>query len=156
MRLEALPDLPCACATARRTARVLTQFYGSHLRSAEIEVPQFSLLSVLHRWPGCNQEAVGRMLAFDKTTLSRNLKLLNRKGWIEPAPSQDRREKGFRLTDAGRERLEAANAGWSKAQQQLQSGLTPAEWENMWKAFRTVTQAVRGAHKKLDIETGEA
>ncbi len=145
MPLEPLPDLPCACATARRAARVLTQFYSGQMRSADIEASQFALLTALDKRPGCNQEVIGRMLAFEKTTLSRNLKLLERKGWIEPSPAKDRRARGFSVTAAGRERLEAAQAGWSNAQEQLRSKMGAEEWEGMWKAFRAVTQAAREA-----------
>jgi len=115
------------------------------MRSAQIEASQFALLTVLDKQPGCNQEVIGRMLAFDKTTLSRNLKLLQRKGWIEPSPAEDRRVRGFRVTTSGRERLDAAKSGWSKAQEQLRSKMGAGEWESMWKAFRAVTQAAREA-----------
>jgi DNA-binding MarR family transcriptional regulator len=74
------PDLPCPCATARRMARLLTQLYDSHLRSAQIEASQFTLLSVLDGMPACNQQTLGRMMGFDKTTLSRNLKRLEQRG----------------------------------------------------------------------------
>ena len=150
MSLEPLPDLPCACATARRTARVLTQFYGSHMRSAQLEPSQFGLLSILDKRPGSTQEGIARLLAFDKTTLSRNLKLLKNNGWIEPAPAQDRRVRGFRLTNTGRQRLNAARAGWNKAQAQLRSKLSPEQWEGMWSAFRVLTEAARDAQIAVD------
>jgi|HubBroStandDraft_6_1064221.scaffolds.fasta_scaffold757871_1 DNA-binding MarR family transcriptional regulator len=135
------PDLPCACATARRMARVVTQLYDAHLRSAAIEASQFTLLSALEALPGCNQQTLGRMMGFDKTTLSRNLKRLEQRGWIEPSAGKNRREHGFVLTGAGRERLAAAKPAWSQAQQQLQSTMSTGEWVAMWEAFRTVTRA---------------
>ncbi len=144
------PDLPCACATARRMARVLTQLYDSHLRSAQIEASQFTLLSALEGMPGCNQRTLGGMMAFDKTTLSRNLKRLEERGWIEPCAGKNRKERGFILTDAGRERLTAARPEWSKAQQQLKSSMNPAEWATMWDAFRTVTKGAGTARSRPD------
>jgi DNA-binding MarR family transcriptional regulator len=145
MEPEVFPDLPCACATARRMARVLTQLYDSHLRSAHIEASQFALLSFVEQAPGCNQQTLGRMMGFDKTTLSRNLKRLEQRGWIEPSAGKNRRERGFILTDSGRERLSAARPAWSKAQEQLRSTLSPGEWAAMWEAFRTVTRGAGSA-----------
>src|SRR5712692_345559 len=98
----ALGNLPCACAAARRVARTLTQMYDGWLRSSEIEGPQFALLAILDRHGPCTQTTVGRLFALDKTTLSRNLKLLKRQGWIHVAPGEDARERHVSLTPIGR------------------------------------------------------
>jgi DNA-binding MarR family transcriptional regulator len=137
----ALPDLPCACATVRRAARLVTQLYGDHLRGNRLEASQISLLSILHNRPGRSQAVLARVLGFDKTTLSRNLKLLQKKGWVKSAPVEDRRELGLFLTEAGQDVVKATHPGWQRAQQQLQAAMSPAEWELMWKAMRTLTQA---------------
>ncbi|MGD1094866.1 MAG: MarR family transcriptional regulator [Bryobacteraceae bacterium] len=128
-------------------ARLLTQLYDSHLRSAQIEASQFTLLSVLDGMPACNQQTLGRMMGFDKTTLSRNLKRLEQRGWIEASAGKNRRERGFVLTDGGRERLAAARPAWSQAQQQLQSTMSASEWSAMWEAFRSVTRAAGNPRK---------
>jgi len=107
---DSLVDLPCACATVRRAARAVTQLYDGHLRATEIEGTQFTLLSVLSSLGPCNQAAIGERFALDKTTLSRNLKLLKNKGWIEAAETVDGRERRYVLTAAGGKRLAAARA----------------------------------------------
>jgi DNA-binding MarR family transcriptional regulator len=137
----ALPDLPCACATVRRAARLFTQLYGDHLRNHGLEASQIALLSILHNRPGRSQAVLARVLGFDKTTLSRNLKLLQKKGWVRSAPVEASRELGLFLTDAGQEIVKTTHPGWQKAQQQLQSAMSPAEWQLMWKAMRALTQA---------------
>jgi DNA-binding MarR family transcriptional regulator len=143
------PDLPCACATARRASRALTHLYDAHMRQSQLEASQFGLLSVLDATQGCNQAVIGRMLDLNKTTLSRNLQLLKRKGWIESSPADDARERRFVLSTAGKQRLEAAQPAWREAQDQLRSELTATEWEAMWKAFRAVTQAASRLREKL-------
>src|SRR5437764_14499680 len=90
---EALPDFPCVCATARRAARALTQMYDAHLQPAGIEGTQFALLSVIASIGPCSQAAIGHRFALDKTTLSRNLKLLRKKGWIADVESVVARER---------------------------------------------------------------
>lgn len=136
-------DLPCACATIRRAARAVTQLYASYLRASRIEGTQYSLLSMLGSFGPCSQTAIGRRFALDKTTLSRNLQLLRRKGWIETAASTDGRERRYTLSAAGRKRLETARPAWRQAQNRLRASMTAKEWNTMWKAFRIVTDAAQ-------------
>jgi DNA-binding MarR family transcriptional regulator len=125
----------------------VTQLYDRRLHGAGIEASQFALLSVLDRMPGCSQAVQGRLLAMDKTTLSRNFKLLRRRGWIEPSPGKDERERGFRLTRAGRERLEAAKPLWKAVQERLQLIMGPRQWETSFKTLRALTQAAYAARQ---------
>jgi DNA-binding MarR family transcriptional regulator len=143
-----LPEIECACATVRRVSRLLTQLYDEELRP-ELQASQFALLSVLERRPGCNQSMIARALAFDKTTVSRNLSLMERKGWIEYVEAGDLRERGFHLTTAGEQLLLAARPGWRRAQNRLQSAMSSEQWDAMWNVFRNVTNAANRARKPV-------
>jgi DNA-binding MarR family transcriptional regulator len=140
---EALTDLACACASARRVARVLTQLYDGHLRPAGLEAPQFALLMALRQHGPCSQVTLGRRHGLDKTTVSRNLRGLERQGWIAAAAAGDRRERVFALSAAGRQRVAAALPKWKKAQAQLRSGMTAAQWATMFQTFRIAARAAR-------------
>ena len=136
-------DLPCACATARRTALALTRMYDACLRSAGLEVPQFALLNMLAKAGPSSQAAMGRQFALDKTTLSRNLKALAKKGWVKAAPGADARERRFVVTAAGRARVAAARPGWQKAQRFVRASMPPHDWEAMWRVMRALTEAAQ-------------
>ena len=142
-REEVSTELPCACATARQVARALTQLYDARLREAGMEAPQFAMLMVLDKQGPCNQVDLGRRHALDKTTVSRNLKVLEKRGWIESAAGTDRRTRRFVLTAAGRKGLKAAMPRWKKAQEDLRSGMSGAEWTAMFRAFRSAAQAAQ-------------
>jgi DNA-binding MarR family transcriptional regulator len=146
----AATGIACACAAARQVARVLTQLYDSRLRGAGIEAPQFALMMALDRQGPCSQAAIGRRHAIDKTTISRNLKLLARNGWIESPVARGTRERRFTLTAAGRRRLAAARPEWRKAQQQLRAGMTAEQWDAMWRVFGAVTGAAQMAQRRAD------
>ena len=141
-------DFPCACATARRAARAVTQLYDDHLRASAIEGTQFSLLSVLSHG-SCSQAAIGHRFALDKTTLSRNLKLLKNKGWIQSAAAADGRVRRYVLSTAGKKRLAAAKPAWRRAQEHLRASMTTGEWNAMWKAFHIVTEAAQSAKEGM-------
>ena len=139
-----LLDLNCACASIRRTARLVTQLY-SHEMGGALEPAQFSLLSVLNYRPGATQTSLGRALGLDKTTASRNLRLMRKHGWIDSDLTDDRRERRYRLTAAGKRILAVTEPGWKRAQRKLQTALKPGEWENMLTVLRQVDRAALAA-----------
>lgn len=139
-RESLLPPFDCACATVRRAARLVTQLYDEELRP-QIEVSQFALLSLLEQNPACTQARLARDAGFDKTTISRNLALMRRKGWVEGAPSDDPRDRRVRITAPGRNVLRAARPGWNRAQERLSSLMTRPEWEQMWPVLDQLTNA---------------
>lgn len=141
-----LPDLACACASIRRAARLVTQLY-SHELGLHAEPAQFSLLTALKAHPGLSQAPLGRALGLDKTTLSRNLRVLRKNGWIELAAAEDSRERGYRLTPAGAKILAAAKPGWMRAQAKLRAALEPGEWETMMQIFDRVASVALGARQ---------
>ena len=136
-----LPDLPCACATVRRAARIVTQLYDAELRRSGLEASQFTLLEILSHKPGVSQSTLAKALALDKTTISRNLRVLRKNGWIVPAEASDQRERGYRLTAAGREVMGAARPAWKRAQGKFRESLGEGAWESMWKVFGQVATA---------------
>ena len=140
-RVPDVGDLPCACATARRVGRVLTQIYDAHLHSSGIESAQFALLSLVASAGSSTQAAIGQRFGYDKTTLSRNLKLLRDRGWIEPAGARSGRERPYVVTAAGLDRLRRARPAWRRAQATLRETMGIDDWQAMWTAFGRITAA---------------
>ena len=140
-------SIACACATIRRASRAVTQLYDTWLRDYGIEGPQFALLAMLERLGECNQTTMGRRFDLDKTTLSRNLKVLNQRGWIEFTAGADTRERRVVLTAAGRRRLAAARPAWRRAQSHLRSALDEHDWDAMLRVLDSVTSAARKARR---------
>ena len=107
-----------------------------------IEPAQFALLSALERVPGASQTGLGAALGLDKSTLSRNLRLLQRKGWLEPAiGGEDQRQRGFRLTESGSRVLAETTPAWRRAQARLRASLPAGDWEGMFELIDRVSAA---------------
>ena len=134
---------------------MLTQLYDSRLQRSGLEAPQFALMMTLEMQGPCSQVALGRRYALDKTTISRNLKLLKRNGWVKGSSASDRRERLVTLTAAGRRRLAAAKPEWKTAQAVLRAGMTPGEWNAMFDAFATVTKAALRIQAEVEEKEGE-
>ena len=149
MDFSEVPENACACATSRHIARLLTQLYDHFLRKAGVEAPQFALLVAIDKEEQSHQSAIGLQCAMDKTTVSRNLKLLERKGWIKSTKGGDRRERHVTLTQAGRKRLAAGWPEWRKAQNCLRGVMTDKEWTGMFHALQMAMDAAQVAHRTL-------
>src|SRR5256886_11391506 len=144
MARESLPLLACACASLRRTARVVTQLYETELQGTGLRATQFTLLQALEQLGAASQRALGRLLALDATTLSRTLPPLERAGWIRAAAGRDRREVRWSLTPAGLRRLAGAPPPWERAQERLRPGLSAKRWRKFIEDLACVGAAARG------------
>ncbi|HEY2850087.1 MAG TPA: MarR family transcriptional regulator [Gemmatimonadaceae bacterium] len=115
------------------------------LRAHQIEGAQFALLAMIGGSGACTQASLAERFDFDKTTVSRNVRLLTRRGWIAFARGEDGRERRLRLTSAGRKRLTAAKPAWRAAQDRLRGTMTQRNWDAMLALFGRVTNAARSA-----------
>jgi len=136
-----LIELPCMCATVRRASRALTQSYDDALRPFGLHVTQFSIMQVLSRAGELSQGQLSEVLVTDSTTLTRNLRLMRKRGWIEIRPGKDRRERWLQLSPSGNRELVRATPTWQAVQEELRTRLGEASWRNL----RTVSTAVVSA-----------
>ena len=134
--------LPCACANLRRTARLVTQLYEQALRPAGITGPQFTLLQALKLAHGALQKQLAEILRIDSTTLTRNLALLEKRGWLRAEPAPDRRAMRLGLTAAGERKYKQALPYWQSAQKQLRRALGDGKWNELIDALVESAQAL--------------
>jgi DNA-binding MarR family transcriptional regulator len=137
----ALFELPCACQNLRRATRAVTRIYDQELGKAGLEITQFSLLTALALTGEANQKRLSAGFAMDSTTLTRTLRLLLKQGWIRVRPGEDRRERVFSLTLAGKRKMAAAQPHWEQAERTLRRQLGDAGWKNMKEAVSRMTEA---------------
>jgi DNA-binding MarR family transcriptional regulator len=103
----------CLCLHLQRAARAVGRRFDEALRPLKLTNGQYSLLVSLNRPRPPRLGDVAQLLAMDRTTLTANLKPLERRGLLTVAPDlQDRRSRRLSLTDAGRELLLQAVPLW--------------------------------------------
>jgi DNA-binding MarR family transcriptional regulator len=118
----------CLCMHVRRAARALARRYDEALRPVGLTNGQFSLLMSLNRPEPATMGDVASLLAMDRTTLTANLKPLQRRGLLTmSADSADKRKARLALTEAGRDLLVAATPIWRRAQAENESLMPAAE-----------------------------
>src|SRR5882762_1582968 len=138
-------DLPCACQNLRRLSRVVTRIYDQELRRVGLEITQFGLLTALTAIGEANQKRLSAGFAMDSTTLTRTLRPLLRQGWVRVRRGKDRRERLFRLTQAGKRQMAMAQPHWTRAEQRLRRELGDAGWKNMKHTVSRITEAAMAA-----------
>jgi DNA-binding MarR family transcriptional regulator len=137
---RSLRTLPCLCANLRRAARAVTHLYEEALRPLGLRATQFTILQALELTGEITQGELGELLATDSTTLTRNLRIMRRNGWVAERHGKDRRERWLRLAKAGSAQLIRARPAWEK----VQSGLAQALGQRPWHDLFTLTGEVTG------------
>ena len=114
----------CLCLHAQRAARALARRFDVALKPAGITSGQFSLLMSLNRPKPPNLGSVADLLAMDRTTLTANLKPLERRRLVKTTPDPaDGRARLLRLTSAGRAVLAAAVPIWQRLHAEIETEL---------------------------------
>ncbi len=106
----------CACTMSRRAARALTRVYDEALAASGLKVTQFSLLRTLQRTGDLHITGLARMTGLERSTLGRNLRLLEVAGLVSLSEGRDGRERLIVLTQAGSTAIAAAMPLWQRAQ----------------------------------------
>jgi len=115
----------CLCLHIQRAARALARRFDAALRPFGLTQGQFSLLMSLNRPKPPRIGDVAALLAMDRTTLTANLKPLERRGLVKvKADKADKRSRRLILTAAGRALLVAAAPVWAKAHAETERALT--------------------------------
>jgi DNA-binding MarR family transcriptional regulator len=121
----------CACATIRRTDRVLTQFYDEILAPSGLYVTQFTTLATLAEAAPITINRLAELLVMDRTTLTRNLELLTKQHLVRIEEGQDRRKRLVFLTQEGEQALRRAWPLWQEAQARIERALGRERFEGL-------------------------
>jgi DNA-binding MarR family transcriptional regulator len=113
----------CACANLRKASRAVTQLYDESLQPTGLRATQYTLLVALTLGGSISISDLAQQLVMDRTTLTRNLSLLERQGLAAIAKGDDQRTRMVTLTNQGREALTKALPLWEQAQTRIVSGL---------------------------------
>lgn len=111
--------LTCACANIRRLSRLVTRLYDAELRDSGLEVTQFGVLSALNRIGDATHGQLAKGFGMDSTTVTRVMAVLERRGLVARREGTDRRQRIYQTSPEGRKQLDAARAGWRRAQVRL-------------------------------------
>jgi DNA-binding MarR family transcriptional regulator len=129
----------CTASQLRRATRVVARLFDEVMAASGLEGTQFSVLVALSLGNGVPMRTLAERLGVDRTTLTRNLKPLEREGLVESGAGEDQRVRLVHMTAKGRRVLEKALPLWEKAQQHVVGKLGHAKWEALLGLLDTVS-----------------
>lgn len=121
----------CTCFNLRKASRVITQLFDQVLQPSGILANQFTLLAALSVAESVSITHLAQELVMDRTTLTRNLKPLEREGLIRIEPGQDQRVRVVSLTQKGQAALAKALPLWQQAQAKVIEELGQDRWQTL-------------------------
>ena len=121
----------CAGFNLRRASRAVTQHFDHALAPVGLRTTQFTLLGALALAGPVSTNELSVGLVVDRTTLTRNLRLLRDAGLVESQPGRSGREVRFTLSDEGRDALARAIPIWREAQGSIVTAFGETRWPTM-------------------------
>ena len=129
----------CLCLHVQRAARALARRFDEVLRPLDLTNGQFSLLMSLNRPEPASIGSVAALLAMDRTTLTANLKPLERRHLVKVAvDKQDKRSRRLTLTAAGSAVLRKAFPLWKRAHAETERQITACTPDAMRNGLRAL------------------
>jgi DNA-binding MarR family transcriptional regulator len=111
----------CLGYRTRKLARTVTRLYNDRLRPLGLNLAEMNLLAAIAAQRAVQPAKLGRAMALEKSTLSRNTSRLVDRGWVEIRDHPDGRGVLLALTASGNQMLLRAVPAWKQAQQLAQS-----------------------------------
>ncbi|MBI2262175.1 MAG: winged helix-turn-helix transcriptional regulator [Caulobacterales bacterium] len=132
----------CLCLHAQRAARALSRRFDEAFRPLGVTSGQFSLLNAVNRPEPPTLGAVASVLAMDRSTVTANLKPLERMGVVTvTVDAKDRRGRRTALTEAGQALLARATPIWIAEHARVEAELA-GDADALRKGLREVAQTV--------------
>jgi len=124
----------CAVMNLRQASRVVTAFFDDELRAAGLRATQLNILMAIEVGAPRSVSAIAEILATDRTTMTRNLQLLRKRGLID--------NERIALTAKGRSTAAAALPLWERAQATVVDTLGGDRWSNLLDELAATKAAV--------------
>ncbi|MBW8640732.1 MarR family winged helix-turn-helix transcriptional regulator [Hoeflea sp. WL0058] len=128
----------CLLMNTIRTARILTRRYDNRIRSFGVTVVQFSVLMTIRKHPGEAINTLAGRIAMDRSTLTRNIDVMVRKGLVRKVSSGKGNARICRLTPVGESLLDELIPQWFAARQELKQRLGDGNPEEFLRMLRVM------------------
>jgi DNA-binding MarR family transcriptional regulator len=134
----------CTGRSLRKATRAVSSLFDAAMRPTGLRHSQFGLLVALALAEEATVSKLARLMDLDRTTMTRNLAPLERRGLVASAASDDARNRVIRLTESGRDTLAATLPIWARVQARIVDGLGDARWKGLLGDLHAATSLARG------------
>lgn len=131
MSLDATKVEMCTLNHLRKVTRLVGKINDAALAPVELKSTQFSLLVTIMKCGNIPLSRLAQILVLERTTLTRNLKPLMVKGYIEAKTEKDKRVRIISISEEGIKIIELATPLWEAAQLSLVGKLGDKRWSRI-------------------------
>ena len=128
----------CIAIRVRFVSRVINGLYERALKPFDIKTSQMAMLVLLSVRGKSRPADVGRILQMEKSTVSRNVGRMRKKGWLEVTNPGDRLSQAIKVTPKGAKMLAALHAEWANAQKAARGLLGEEGVRSVGKLYETL------------------
>jgi DNA-binding MarR family transcriptional regulator len=132
----------CVCFNLRWVTRAVTQFYDSEMRRHGIRPTQGSILASLQSKDSWNMAELSDWLGMERTTLVRNLRPLERDGFVKVAGGGRGNRVELTITTKGRKQIDQLTPAWKSAQSAVVKTLGEKRWSAILSDLETAALAL--------------
>lgn len=133
---------PCSCFYLRRAARVVSRQYAETMKAAGLKSSQFSILSILSSNEQLTITELAAKMGLERTSLSRNLRPLEKDGLIAVSDEREHRRRFIKLTRQGKAKYRKALPLWNQAQQQFKEQLGAENMKTLKQLLKRTAESV--------------
>ena len=121
----------CTCGELRKAARAVTLLYDNAYKSSGLLSTQLVVLDAI-----CNNDSIrisdlAKQQGLDRTTLTRNLSVLERQGFIKISSGRDHRTRIVTVTQKGRSAVAKALPLWNEVQGKVKQQMGENSWREL-------------------------
>jgi DNA-binding MarR family transcriptional regulator len=132
----------CVCFNLRWVTRAVTQFYDAEMRRHGIRPTQGTILSSMQAKESWNMADLSDWLGMDRTTLVRNLRPLQRDGFVKSVGGGRGNRVELMITTKGRKQIEKVAPAWKSAQRAAVKTLGEKRWSAILSDLETAALAL--------------
>ncbi len=125
----------CTCGELRKAARAVTMLYDNAVKSSGLQSTQFSLLHVISKSDSIRISELAAKMGTDRTTLTRNLAILERDGLIKVSEGTDHRTRIVTATQKGRGAVVRAIPLWNEVQHKVKQKMGESSWQGLMRSL---------------------
>jgi DNA-binding MarR family transcriptional regulator len=121
----------CTCGELRKAARAITLLYDNAFKSTGLLSTQFNVLQAIYNIDSIRISDLANKLGMDRTTLTRNLSVLERQGFIEISQGKDQRTRIVTATQKGRSVVSKTILLWNEVQRKVKQEMGENSWREL-------------------------
>ena len=121
----------CTCGELRKAARAITLLYDNAFKSSGLLSTQLGVLDAICKADSIKISDLAEKQGMDRTTLTRNLSVLEREGYIRISTGNDHRTRIVVITNKGRNAVARAIPLWNDVQRTVKQQMGENSWREL-------------------------